>query len=224
MRYEQLTTDYGQLTTDTAMTHTRVYSLLLAALLITGCAGKTQTTLNPPPPDGNPEPQLATDARERVKELATRADEYAAGAKKLPGRNAQEDRAQVAQQFALLSQILPMLNGPEMSGDFRQQLRIIDSTRSQLASGTLDLSIEPTVDTGLRATHRALADINQRAFTETPEIAKQLDAMQAKVLELDSVTDAIHRLVAAQAIKTSAQAISEMTNAMNQRLNEVKPK
>src|SRR5258706_4656396 len=166
------------------MIHTRAYSLLLAALLITGCAAKTQTTLNPPPPDGNPEPQLATDARERVKELVTRADESAAGDKKLPGRNVQEDRAQVAQQFALLAQILPMLSGPEMSGDFRQQLRIIDSTRSQLASGSQDLSIEPTVDTGLRAAHRALADINQRAFTESPEIAKQLDAMQAKILEL----------------------------------------
>jgi hypothetical protein len=111
-----------------------------------------------------------------------------------------------------------------MSGDFRHQLRVIDSTRAQLASGTQDLSIEPTVDTGLRAADRALTDINQRAFTETPEIAKQLDAMQAKVLELDSVTDAIHRLVAAQAIKASAQAISEMTNAMNQRLNDVKAK
>ncbi|MDB5319224.1 MAG: hypothetical protein JWN40_855 [Phycisphaerales bacterium] len=206
------------------MTNTRAYSLLLAALLFTGCAAKTQTTLNPPPPDANPEPQLATDVRERVKELVALADQYAAGANKLPGRNAQEDRAQTTQQFALLAQILPMLNGPDMSGDFRQQLRIIESTRSQLASGSQDLSVEPTIDTGLRAAHRALAAINQRAFTENAEIAKHLDAMHAKVQELDGVNDATHRLVAAQAFKGSAQAISQMVNALNGRLSEAQPK
>jgi hypothetical protein len=207
------------------MTNTRAFAiLLLAALCFTGCAARTQTTLKPATPDANPEPQLATDVRERVKELVARADEYAAGASKLPGRNAQEDRAQTTRQFALLAQILPMLNGPDMPGDFRQQLRIIESTRSQLASGSQDLSVEPTIDTGLRAAHRALASINQRAFTETPDIGKALDAMRAKVEELDGATDAIHRLIASQAFKASAQAISQMTSALNDRLSEAKPK
>src|SRR5258706_84091 len=89
--YEPLTTDHRQ---RTPMTNTRAFAvLLLATLFVTGCAAKTQTTLKSAPPDANPESQLATDVRERVKELAARADEYAAGANKLPGRNAQEDRA-----------------------------------------------------------------------------------------------------------------------------------
>jgi hypothetical protein len=204
-------------------------NLLLAALLsvvvvVTGCAGKTQTTLKPAPPDANPEPQLATDVHERVKELGARAQEYADGCNRLPGRSAQEDRAQTTQQFALLAQILPILNGPDMTGDFRQQLRIIESTRAQLASGTQDLAVEPTVDTGLRAAHRALAGINQRAFTQTPDIAKSLDAMNAKVQELDGNTDAIHRLIASQAFKSSAQAITQMSSALSGRLSEEKPK
>ena len=196
----------------------RASAFLLVAFLLTGCAAKTKTTLNPPPPEPNPEPQLATDARQRVQELAARAQGYEAGAQKLPGRNAQEDRAQTTQQFALLAQILPMLNGPDMSGDFRQQLRIIESTRSQLASGSQDLSIEPTVDTGLRAAHRALASINQRSFTETPDIGKQLDAMHAKVEELDGTADATHRLVASQAFHSSAQAITGMAKALGDRI------
>jgi len=199
------------------MTNTRAAALLLSVLFIPACAPKTQTTLNPPP-EPNPQPQLATDARERVKELSSRAEEYVKNAGNLPGRNADEDRAQVTQQFALLAQILPMLNGPEMSGDFRQQLRIIDSTRSQLASASQDLSSEPTVDTGLRAAHHALESIDQRDFSATPQIAKSLDAMRAKVRELDSVTGAIHRLVAAQAFKSSAEAIDQMTKALNERL------
>ncbi len=207
------------------MTNTRAFAvLLLATLFVTGCAAKTQTTLKSAPPDANPESQLATDVRERVKELAARADEYAAGANKLPGRNAQEDRAQTTQQFALLAQILPMLNGPDMTGDFRQQLRIIESTRSQLANGSQDLSVEPTIDTGLRAAHRALASINQRSFTETSDIGKQLDAMHAKVEELDGTADATHRLIASQAFRNSAQAISQMASALNDRLSEGKPK
>jgi hypothetical protein len=198
---------------------TRAASLLMATLLLAACAPKSQTTLKAPPPEPNPEPQLATDAHERVKELGTRAEDYMKGAAMLPGRNAEEDRAKTTEQFTLLAQILPMINGPDMSGDFRQQLRIIDATRSQLSNGSQDLSIEPTVDTGLRAAHRALASINQRAFSANPEIAKSLDAMHAKVRELDGVSDAIHRLVAAQAFKSSAQAIGDMTKALTQRLD-----
>jgi hypothetical protein len=208
------------------MINTRA-NLLLATLLsvvVTGCAAKNQTTLKSAPPDANPEPQLATDVHERVKELTTRAQEYAAGCEKLPGRNAQEDRAQTSHQFALLAQILPILNGPEMSGDFRQQLRIIDSSRAQLASGTQDLAVEPTVDTGLRAAQRALAGINQRAFTEMPDIAKSLDAMHAKVQELDGTADAIHRLIASQAFKSSAHVINQMTSALSGRLSQGQPK
>jgi hypothetical protein len=213
------------------MINTRA-KLFLAALLsvcavvtVTGCAAKKETTLKPPPPDANPEPQLATDIHERVKELTARAKEYSDGCNKLPGRNAQDDRAQTTQQFALLAQILPILNGPDMSGDFRQQLRIIESTRAQLASGTQDLSIEPTVDTGLRAAHRALAGINQRAFTaDNPDIARSLDVMSAKVQELDGTADAIHRLIASQAFKNSAQTITQMSTALSGRLGQEQPK
>ena len=88
-----------------------------------------------------------------------------------------------------------------------------------MASASKDLSIEPTVDTALRAAHRALESINQRAFTQNPEIAKSLDAMRAKVQELDGTSDAIHRLVAAEAVQASAQAITQMSNLLNQRLS-----
>jgi hypothetical protein len=201
------------------MIHTRAFApLILAALFFLGCAPKSQTTLQPPATEPNPQPQLASDARERVKELAARAQEYEQNAKNLPGPNEQADRALLVNQFSLLSQILPALNGPQMSGDFRQQLRIIDSTRAQLASTSQDLSIEPAVDTGLRAAHHALEGIAQRNFTDVPEVNKSLDAMRAKVQELDAVSGPIHRLVAAQAIQASAEAITKMTTALDQRL------
>jgi hypothetical protein len=201
------------------MIHTRAFApLILATLVFFGCAPKTETTLEHPPAEPNPQPQLASDARERVKELMARAQEYAESAKKLPGPNEQADRAFLLNQFSLLAQILPALNGPQMTGDFRQQLRIIDSTRAQLANTAPDLSIEPAVDTGLRAAHHAVAGIAQRNFTDVPDASKSLDAMRAKVQELDAVSGPIHRLVAAQAIQASAEAITQMTAALDQRL------
>jgi len=86
-------------------------NLLLAALLsvvlvVTGCAAKNQTTLKPAPPDANPEPQLATDVHERVKELGARAQEYADGCNKLPGRSAQEENARRLRS-TLISSVAP---------------------------------------------------------------------------------------------------------------------
>jgi hypothetical protein len=200
------------------MIRTRALASLLAATLFVGCAPKTETTLTPPPPEPNPEPQLATDARQRVQHLGGLAEQYAASAAKLPGANEQQDRQLVGEQFNQLSQILPLLNGPDMPGDFRQQMRIIDSTRSQLAGGSMDLSSEPTVSTGLRAAQRALSSLQHRMFPEQGAVTQHIDAMRAAVQQLDTVNGPIHRLVAAQAFQHSAQAVKAMSDALNQRM------
>jgi len=43
-----------------------------------------------------------------------------------------------------------------------------------------------------------------------------------KVQELDGTSDAIHRLVAAQAVQASAQAITKMSDALTSRLSMAK--
>jgi hypothetical protein len=204
------------------MIHTRALTLVFAALFFVGCSHKTETTLNPPPPDPNPEPHLASDARERVKALGSLAEEFDAGATALPGANEAEDRTQVTQEFALLAQMLPMLNGPDMTGDFRQQLGIVSSTQSLLASGSTDLAVEPTIDTGLRAAHRALVSISQRSFIELTDVTKNLDTMRMRIEELDGISGPAHRLVTAQAMRGAAAAITLMSNTLNQRLNDTK--
>jgi hypothetical protein len=177
----------------------------------------------PTPDDANPKAQLATDVRERVNELQARANDYTAIAKRMPGGDEQENRRLVSEEFALLSQIIPMLSGPEMTGEVQQQLRIIESTRSQLANGSVELAAEPTVGTGMRAAHRALSAINQQAFSEVGEVGKSIDAMTADVNQLDLVSGAQHRWVAAQAFVHSADAINKMVSTMQQRLgNQIK--
>jgi hypothetical protein len=136
----------------------------------------------------------------------------------MPANDEQENRRLVSEEFALLSQIIPMLSGPEMTGEIQQQLRIIESTRSQLANGSMELAAEPTVGTGIRAAHRALSAINRQAFAEVPEIGRSIDAMTADVNQLDIVSGPQHRWVAAQAFVHSADAINKMSETMNQRV------
>jgi hypothetical protein len=206
------------------MIHTRAFAILLASILFAGCAPKTQTTLKPPPPEPNPEPHLASDARERVKELATLAEEFSNGAIALPGVNAAEDRTQVTHEFELLGQMLPMLNGPDMTGDFRQQLGIVNSSRSLLSTASQDLAVEPTIDTGLRAGHRALTSISQRSFIELTDVSKALETMRTKIEELDGISGPAHRLVTAQAFRAGAEAVTLMSAELDKRLNDAKGK
>jgi hypothetical protein len=206
------------------MIHTRALTLLIAVIFFTGCAPKTQTTLQPPPPEPNPEPQVASDARERVKELGALAEEFANGAFALPGHDAAQDRTQVTQEFALLAQILPMLNGPEMTGDFRQQLGIVSSTRVLLGSASEDLAVEPTIDTGLRAGHRALVSISQRSFIELAGVSKSLETMQMKIEELDGISGPAHRQVTGQAFRAAAEAVSALSTELDKRLNDTRGK
>jgi hypothetical protein len=48
--------------------------------------------------------------------------------------------------------------------------------------------------------------------------------MSAKVQELDGTADAIHRLIASQAFKNSAQTITQMSTALSGRLGQEQPK
>ena len=199
------------------MTPTR--ALILLALLLPACA-KNQSSMDdvPPPPDGNPNAPLLDDVRQRVKELQARATHYASNARHLPARDEQENRRLTAEQFALLSQMLPMLAGPEMTGHLQQQQRIVDSARNQLTTSSLELAPEPTVSTGLRAAHRALASLAQESFSQVPDLNTTLTNMQSSVNQLDQVTGPQHRLVAAQAFTQSSQAIQKMIDTMKQRL------
>jgi hypothetical protein len=201
------------------MTNTRALTLLLT-LTLAAC-NKNQSSMDtvpPPPGHNNTNAALATDAQQRLQELQARAAHYASNARHMPARDEPENRRLTAEQFALLSQMIPVLSGPEMTGDLQQQQRIIDSTRTQLAGGSMELAAEPTVSTGLRAAHRALSSLNQQSFAEVPEIGAALAAMSNSVNQLDRVTGPQHRLVAAQAFTQSSQAIQKIIDTMTQRL------
>ena len=189
---------------------------VLAALAV-GCAPTQPTVAQKPllPP----EPQLAANVQQRVRDLDERVTALAEQSQQLPGHTEEDFRTGMESSFGDLSRILSILQGTTQSGEFRQQLRIVDSTRAELASGSQDLASEPTVDTGLRATYRALSNLTDLSFTEDKDqLNPTLDLLRGKLNELDNVHGPMHRVVAAEALDLTTQAVRQMAQSLQERV------
>ena len=183
------------------------------ALVLAGCAKK------PPAPRGpgatRPTTQLArpgSDAVYRAAQVALVADEF-------PGRNEQDHRRLVEQAFTAVSRALPLLEGPYPTNAFREQLRIIDGSRAQVATASANLALEPTIDSGLRAVYNALNDLAIRDFAGRQSIDQSLARLRTNLDELDAVRGPMHRLVVGQAFREIAHIVQDMAATMQQALS-----
>jgi hypothetical protein len=197
----------------------RLASPLLAAILLFMSAGcpKQRSTMNRPP-EINPPPPVESSAGARIDELGNLARQFAQTAERLPGRNNQEHRAAAQQAFADLSQILPVLFGPNPTGVQRQQLRVVENARTQLASASASLAPEPTIDTGLRAARDALQGLSRNSYYDHPQLGQALDRLERTVSDLDASRGAGHQQVVAEAVDLMSIAVNLMSEALNQRL------
>ena len=143
------------------MSRTRlVVSLAACGLALAGCGPKKQPTRTTTQP--NPPAQVMTDTNTRMGELRQRSQELTAAVQQLPGRAAADDRKLVADAFGKAASSLELLGGPQPGGAFRQQLRIVENTRSFLESPSATVAPDPSIDTGLRSvsyTHLTLPTI-----------------------------------------------------------------
>lgn len=203
------------------MNHLRVSCLTVAIawlLPIGGCV-KTHSTLPATPPaQPNPQPAMASDASVRVATLSRLADTYARTSNELPGATPAEHRKLMAQVFAQLEEILPILEGPNPGAEFRQQMQVIRDAQAELATGPQDLSPEPTIDTGLRAARDVLSSIAQGAYYDQAGLTPLFDHLTAKINELDTVRGPLHQLEAGEAVGISSRIIRNMAYVLGQRL------
>jgi hypothetical protein len=199
----------------------RVVTCATVALALTGCT-KQRSTMGRPPAV-NPPPAVESNVEVRVDELAGLSKQFSETARQLPGRNAEEDRAALRQAFTELAQILPILYGPNPDGAQRQQLRIVESARTQLASPAQGLALEPTVDTALRAARDALESLGRRSYFDQQQIGQTLDRLDAKVTELDAARGAAHPQAVARSVELMSAAITQMSDALNERLEDQNP-
>jgi hypothetical protein len=183
-----------------------------ACLIFAGCAQKASTASTQ-----KDDSQLAADTTSRVKEIQSRVSELDALSQQLPGANDQSNRKLVAEAFAGLTRILPLIEGDYQSGEFRQGMRVLNSSREQLASGSPDLAAEPTVGQGLRAAERLLRNLNSFVFDNNADLTKSLDMLQKKVVELDTAHGPMNRVLAAQAFRTTTDILQQMSTALVER-------
>jgi hypothetical protein len=186
--------------------------------LLAGCP-KQRSTMNRPP-EVNPPPAVERSAEARVEELGDLAQRFASTAQRLPGRTADEHRAAVRQAFADLSQILPVLYGPNPAGSQRQQLRVVESARSQLAAAPQGLAPEPTIDTGLRATRDALESLARDSYFEEARLGQTIDRLNATVSDLDTTRGVPHQQVVAEVVDLMSEIVTQMARALDERIQE----
>jgi hypothetical protein len=172
------------------------------------------------PPEINPPPRVEESAEVRVDELGERARQFEQTAQRLPGRSEAEHRQLAQQAFADLSQILPILFGPHPTGVQRQQLRVVENARTQLASDGRGLAPEPTIDTGLRAARDALAGVGRGGYYDAPDVAKTLDRLDRLVSDLDAVRGNRHQVVVTQVVELMSEAVNQMAKVLNERLGD----
>ena len=111
-----------------------------------------------------------------------------------------------------------MLEGPNPNAEFRQQMDVIGDAHSQLATGPASLSPEPTIDTGLRAMREVLTSIAHIDFYDSPDLTARLDQLTAKINDLDTASGPLHQVQVAEAVSNSAQIITTLSQALDQRL------
>ena len=197
-------------------------AVLLASLLLTGCGGKQQPTMEPTvEQNGNGDPRPMT-AEGRAEQLAQAVDGFASARKGLQGHADDASRRQLAEAFARLGDVLSQLKGSEQDGAFRQQIRIIDRARTQL-TGDSATAPEPTVNAAVRAAQRALSDMASENFADDEQTKTLMDAVQPRVDELSGTRGPIHGFETARALDAMGTVVQRMAEVITQRLPQGGP-
>ena len=185
-----------------------------ALLVTTACTPKKKPTRTTQP---NPEANSMTDADVRMSELRKRAQELTNVTQQLPAEPDATNRALVADAFGKASSALELLGGPTPGGAFRQQLRIIENTRTFLKSGSNDVSIAPSTDSGLRSLESALTSVRERLFQNDDKVRAEIETLRAKLAQLDNSRGAMHSIAVAEAFKSAANVVDTMSTELDSR-------
>jgi len=186
-------------------------------LLIFGCAPVKQPSATTKPA----EPQLANDMQGWMRGLNDQIAALAQTSHQLPGPSDAEHRKLMSDAFGSLSQILPLLHGKAQTGQFMLQMQTLNTAQSQLAGGSSEMSIEPTIDLAIRATASALTDIQQGNpnLTDRAEISTDQTELQQWIGQLDLKSGPLHRQVEANAIDSITRTAQAMSSALAEKMN-----
>jgi hypothetical protein len=187
------------------------------------CAPKSESTIKKQSTAGKKQSSDGTGASTSYdpSQLERLVESFSQKARALPGRTDAEHRDAMRGVFDDLSQLLPIFEGPEQSGAFRQQLRTIESARDRLGADVKSPSSEPAIDTGLRACEAALQRLGSDQDFADATTKDLLGKIGAKVNELDEVRTVGRPYVAADAVQSMAELVRHMADKLGSGSNNV---
>lgn len=185
---------------------------IAAMLSLPACAPKSEPTMQEARAEAKPDAADGMAFDPDALDAAVASLEQSARA--LPGRTADAHREAVHAYFGAMLEVLPMLEGPEPTGAFRQQVRTLQGARDRLAPGAGGSSVEPAIDTGLRAASAALNRIGQGEEFAGASMQGMLEKLDETVGELDRVRSVGRPYVAADAAMLSAQVVRQMADRL----------
>ncbi|HEX4125568.1 MAG TPA: hypothetical protein VHY37_12635 [Tepidisphaeraceae bacterium] len=188
-------------------------------LLAAGCAKHTSQMAEPPPPSK----LVLNQTAQRLSDLQKAMDQLKSDSQQLPGGGPTQHRDIMGNVLADYSKVLPLLAGPNSGLIFKEQMETLNGAREQLAAQSPDLSAEPGIDNGLRATERALSDLSTGEVFSTTPLSKDFDVLIAKLNELDNVHGPLHELVVSEAVEKTNAIIDQMAQILISRLTPPPP-
>jgi hypothetical protein len=198
----------------------------VAAMVVAGAGfsavGCTQHTSQIPHPA--PQPTLSLDeTAQRLSDLQRTTDQLNSDSQRLPGGGPTTHRSIMLDVLGDYGKVLPLLAGPRAGLIFREQVETLNGAREQLAGESPDLSPNPAIDNGLRATERALSDLSTAEVFASAQLTSAFDSLNAKLNELDNVRGPLHEVVVSEAVEKINQIIDEMSQILITRLTPPPP-
>jgi hypothetical protein len=170
------------------------------------------------PPEINPPPPVEASAGARIDELGNLARQFAQTAERCPAATARSTAPPPSRPFADLSQILPILYGPNPTGVQRQQLRVV--TKTPARSSPPPPPPWPPSPRSTRPARRrdALQGLSRNSYYDHRSSQDARPPRTAPSSDLDASRVARHQQVVGEAVDLMSTAVNQMNDALNQRL------
>ena len=202
------------------------FGIVMAGLpLIAGCTTPKAKTALPQPPATQVSRAWKPDAvTVRVRDLAREADNLAADARQLPGKDGPDHVRIMRRVLTDLSEVLRLLSNPVEDPRLRLQLTEIENARAKLSNNSSELEVEPIINTALRTASGALADISHGENFSQADLGPMLDELSARLNRLDLERNpGLHRVDVADAVELTSQVVSKFAATLTARFAAEQP-
>jgi hypothetical protein len=194
------------------VTRTFIAALLCLALIAGGCS-KSRTNRTRGQRD-----DLQQTASERVSNLQASVGELQRTVSQMPADDPNKDRRLTSRALAQTATALAAIEGPRPSGAYRQQVRIIETSRTQLERSSPNVPSEPAVDSALRAAYNALVSLREGRFAGNQSVAQLVSEVGQKIPQLDSNRGSLHSIVVSDIMGSVTRTLKVMTDVIEKRL------